>query len=87
MKMRFWYRRWWLTELMALAAGGLAMLALYKGLGWDGGRRIWAVFLTGALVVTAAGEAPLRKMRERGSARPERPGRTSSPTADSRSRD
>ncbi|MEU5431586.1 hypothetical protein AB0H73_39140 [Streptomyces olivoreticuli] len=65
MKMRLWYRRWWLTELMALAAGGLTMLALYKGLGWNRGRQIWAVFLTGALVVTAAGEAPLRKARER----------------------
>ncbi|WKK27306.1 hypothetical protein QZH56_17970 [Streptomyces olivoreticuli] len=71
MKMRVWYQRWWLTKLMALAAGGLAMLALYKGLGWDGGRRIWAVFLTGALVVTAAGEAPLWKVRrERASPTP-----------------
>ncbi|MFZ3467498.1 hypothetical protein ACODT3_39915 [Streptomyces sp. 4.24] len=60
MKMRLWYRRRWLTELVALVVGGLVGLVLYKGVGWDGG---WWLFLGVGLVVTVVAELPLRKAR------------------------
>ncbi|WP_329142675.1 hypothetical protein OIU91_03700 [Streptomyces sp. NBC_01456] len=63
MQMRYWYRRWWLTELMAFGASGLTILALYEGLGWKKDWQILWVFLIAAVVAIVVAEVPHRKVR------------------------
>ncbi|MEV6569446.1 hypothetical protein [Streptomyces kronopolitis] len=63
MKVRYWYRRWWLAELVAFGASGLTILALYEGLGWKKGWQLLWLFLIAAMVAIVVAEVPQRKVR------------------------